>query len=93
MPGQPRRLTRGILDIVHVDENGSFVRSRADFVAACEAVWDVLCTQDACKVAAQMMLKHMEDVPIQVCHQRIRLNLHTAGPFIVHCVGAMIPPQ
>lgn len=66
MPGQPRRLTRGVLDVLHADDRGALPASRAEFVAACEAVWDTFASDPACAPAAQRMLQHMADLPIQV---------------------------
>ena len=66
MPGQPRRLTRGVLDVLHADGRGAPPDSRAAFVAACDAVWDAFASIPACAPAAQRMLEHMRDTPIQV---------------------------
>lgn len=64
MPGQPRRLCRGALDCLPVDD--ATAPRRAAFVAAAETAWAALLATPACKAAGEGMLANMRTNPIQV---------------------------
>lgn len=65
MPGQPRRLTRGAVDVAALARGGAMLASRAAFVRAVDLAWQALLASAACRPAALSMLEHMACCPIQ----------------------------